>query len=142
MAEQSATPDEMKCKYRYEVAGEVLRQNGSNADIQQRVMQESPDSRSNPTRAQWYRRSWDKCDHCRGNQQTQLQKRLSSIDKDAVSRAIFEAAQKERDDEVVVVDDLHTAVPIRVSKETFDLCIHVWKAVNNDHLVQLLILSL
>ena len=45
----------------------------------------------------------------------------------------------------VVVDDLHTAVPIRVSrvsKETFDLCIHVWKAVNNDHLVQLLILSL
>ena len=42
---------EMKYRYRYEIAEEVLRQNGSNADIQRRVMQEFPDSRSNPTRA-------------------------------------------------------------------------------------------
>ena len=69
----------------------------------------------------------------------QLRERLGSIDKDVVSRAVFEAAQKKRDDEAVVVDDLHSAVPIRVSKEAFDLCIRAWKAVNNDHLVQLLI---
>ena len=50
----------MKYKYRYEVAEEVLRQNGSNADIQRRVMQEFRDSRPNPTRAQWYRRSLEK----------------------------------------------------------------------------------
>ncbi len=49
----------MKYKYRYEVAEEVLRQSGSNADIQRRVMQEFPNSRLNPTRAQWYRRSWN-----------------------------------------------------------------------------------
>ena len=42
----------MKDTYRYAVAEEVLRQNGSNADIQRSVMQEFPDSRSNPTRAQ------------------------------------------------------------------------------------------
>ena len=32
----------MKYRYRYEVAEEVLRQNGSNADIQRRVMREFP----------------------------------------------------------------------------------------------------
>ena len=62
----------MKYKYRYEVAEEVLRQNGSNADIQRRVMQEFRDSRPNPTRAQWYRRSLEKYGHCRGNQQARL----------------------------------------------------------------------
>ena len=62
----------MKYKYHYEVAEEVLRQNGSNADIQRHVMQEFPDLRSNPTRAQWYRRSWEKYGHCRGNQQARL----------------------------------------------------------------------
>ena len=62
----------MKYKYRYEVAEEVLRQNGSNAEIQRRVMLEFPDSRPNPTRAQWYRRSWEKYGHCRGNQQARL----------------------------------------------------------------------
>ena len=50
----------MKYKYRYEVAEEVLSQNGSNADIQRRVMLEFPDSRPNRTRAQWYRRSWER----------------------------------------------------------------------------------
>ena len=56
----------MNYKYRYEVAEEVLRQNGSNADIQLRVMGAFPDSRLNPTRASWYRRSWNKYGHCRG----------------------------------------------------------------------------
>ena len=62
----------MKYKYRYEVAEEVLRQNGSNAEIQRRVMLEFPDSQPNPTRAQWYRRSWGQYGHCRGNQQARL----------------------------------------------------------------------
>ena len=56
----------MKYKYRYEVAEEVLRQNGTNEEIQQRVMKEFPDSRSNRNRASWYRRSWNQYHHCRG----------------------------------------------------------------------------
>ena len=72
---------------------------------------------------------------------TQLQKRLGSIDKDVVSSAVFKAAQKERNDDAVAIDDLHPAVPIMVSKEAFDLLIHRWKAVNDDHRVQLLIQS-
>ena len=62
----------MQHRYRSEVGEEVLRQNGSNADIQRRVMQEFPDSRSNPTRAQWDRRSWETYHHGRGNQQARL----------------------------------------------------------------------
>ena len=72
----------------------------------------------------------------------QLQERLGSIDKEVVSRAVFEAAQKERGDGAVAIDDLHTAVPIWVSKKAFDLLIRSWKAVNDDHRVQLLIQSL
>ena len=72
----------------------------------------------------------------------QLQERLGSIDKEVVSKAVFEAAQKERGDDPVAIDDLHTAVPIWVSKKAFDLLIRSWKAVNDDHRVQLLIQSL
>lgn len=54
-------------KYRYQVAEEVLRDNGSDAEVQRRIMQEFPNSRENPTRAQWYRRSFEKYNHCRGN---------------------------------------------------------------------------
>jgi hypothetical protein len=55
-------------KYRYQVAEEVLRHDGSNADIQRRVMAEFPDSAENPTRAQFYRRSFLKYGHCRGRE--------------------------------------------------------------------------
>ena len=56
----------MSYKYRYEVAEEVLHQNGSNAEIQRRVMEAFPDSRSNLNRPSWYRRSWNQYGHCRG----------------------------------------------------------------------------
>ena len=56
----------MAYKFRYEVAEEVLRHNGSNEEIQRRVMAEFPKSKVNPTRAQWYRNSWNKFGHCRG----------------------------------------------------------------------------
>lgn len=56
-----------KYKYRYQVAEEVLHQNGSDEDIQRRIMDEFPSSRENPTRAQWYRRSFERHGHCRGN---------------------------------------------------------------------------
>ena len=55
-----------KYKHRYEVAEEVLRRNGSNDDIQRRVLEEFPESRENPGRAQWYRNSWKNFHHCRG----------------------------------------------------------------------------
>ena len=54
-------------KYRYQVAEEVLHQNGTNEDIQRRIMEEFPASRENPTRAQWYRHSFERHGHCRGN---------------------------------------------------------------------------
>jgi hypothetical protein len=53
-----------KYKYRYEVAEEVLCHNGSNAEIQKRVMEEFPTSRENPTRAQWYRSMFKKYGRC------------------------------------------------------------------------------
>ena len=55
----------MKYKYRYVVAEEVLRQGGSNAEIQRRVMREFPDSALNLGRAAKYRRSWERYGHCR-----------------------------------------------------------------------------
>jgi hypothetical protein len=53
-------------KFRYEVAEEVLRKNGTDADIQRRVMEEFPDSKTNLTRGRFYRRSWELFGHCRG----------------------------------------------------------------------------
>jgi hypothetical protein len=53
-------------KYRYQVAEEVLANNGTNEEIQRRILQEFPHSRENPTRAQWYRTSFEKFGHCRG----------------------------------------------------------------------------
>ncbi len=54
-------------QYRYQVAEEILRAGGSDEEIQQRIMAEFPESKENPTRAQWYRRSWVKYGHCRGS---------------------------------------------------------------------------
>lgn len=54
-------------EYRYQVAEEVLGHKGSDDEIQRRIMEEFPNSRKNPTRAQWYRRSFEKHGHCRGN---------------------------------------------------------------------------
>lgn len=72
----------------------------------------------------------------------QLKDRLGSIDKEVVSNAVFEAAEKERHDEGFTIDDLQAAIPIYVSKEAFDLLISNWEAVSDDHRVQLLIQSL
>lgn len=54
-------------QYRYQLAEEILRAGGDDSDIQQRIMEEFPTSRANPTRAKWYRRSWVKYGHCRGD---------------------------------------------------------------------------
>lgn len=51
-------------KYRYQVAEEVLRRGGSNAEIQARVMEVFRDSAENPGRAQWYRRMFEKYKRC------------------------------------------------------------------------------
>ena len=56
----------MPYQYRYEVAEEILKNGGSNEEIQQRVLAEFPDSMDNSSRAQWYRRSWENFGHCRG----------------------------------------------------------------------------
>ena len=72
----------------------------------------------------------------------QLKDRLGSIDKEIVSKAVFEAAEKERQDEGFTIDDLQSAIPIYVSKEAFDLLIRNWEAVSDDHRIQLLIQSL
>jgi hypothetical protein len=58
--------DNMPYQYRYEVAEEILRNGGNNEEIQRRVLEEFPDSKENYSRAQWYRRSWEKFGHCRG----------------------------------------------------------------------------
>src|SRR5437867_4291892 len=59
-------PDMVNCRYRYEIAEEVLRNGGSDEEIQQRIMEAFPDSRENSSRATWYRNSWVKYGHCRG----------------------------------------------------------------------------
>jgi hypothetical protein len=56
-----------KYRRRYELAEEILARGGTDEEIQRRIMQEFPDSRENPTRPQWYRRSWNKHGHCRGD---------------------------------------------------------------------------
>lgn len=71
-----------------------------------------------------------------------LKDRLGSIDKEIVSKAVFEADEKERHDEGFTIDDLQSAIPIYVSKEDFDLLINNWEAVSDDHRIQLLIQSL
>jgi hypothetical protein len=54
-------------RHRYELAEKILRRGGSNEEIQRRIMEEFPNSQENPTRAQWYRRSFEKYGHCRGD---------------------------------------------------------------------------
>lgn len=72
----------------------------------------------------------------------QLKERLGSIEKDVVSKAVFDAAEKDREDDAFTVDDLHSAVPIQVSTAAFDLLLNHWEAVSDDHRVQLLLQSL
>ncbi len=54
-------------KCRYQLAEEILRDKGTDSEIQQRIMEEVPASKENPTRAKWYRRSWENYGHCRGD---------------------------------------------------------------------------
>ena len=71
-----------------------------------------------------------------------LERRLGSIDKESVSQAVFQAARKHRTDDRVAIDDLHAAVPIRMTNEAFELLSTHWEAVNDEHRVQLLLKSL
>lgn len=72
----------------------------------------------------------------------QLEARLGSIDRDVISKAVIEAAEKDIDDDKFTIEDLHSAVPIPVSVEAFDLLISHWDAVSDDHRMQLLLKSL
>lgn len=72
----------------------------------------------------------------------QLKRRLGSIEKDVVSQAVFEAAEKDRLDDDFSIEDLHAAVPIQVSKGAFDLLVTHWEAVSDEHRMQLLLKSL
>ena len=72
----------------------------------------------------------------------QLNKRLGSINKDVVSQAVFEAARRGQKSDTSFADNLHKAVPIRITKEAFNLLLSQWEAVSDDHRVQLLIDSL
>ena len=72
----------------------------------------------------------------------QLEARLGSIDKDVVSKAVMEAAEKDFDNDEFTIEDLHAAVPIPVSTEAFDLLMSHWEAVSDDHRMQLLLKSL
>ena len=72
----------------------------------------------------------------------QLKERLGSIEKEAVSKAVFEATQKFRKDDEFSIDDQYLAVPIHVSKDAFALLLNHWEGVSDDHRIQLLIRSL
>ncbi|KIT16371.1 hypothetical protein [Jannaschia aquimarina] len=72
----------------------------------------------------------------------QLKQRLGSIDKESVSNAVFEAAEKYHDDDTFTIDDLHSAVPIAISNDAFELLLNHWEAVSDDHRIQLLLKSL
>lgn len=72
----------------------------------------------------------------------QLELRLGSIEKEVVSNAVFEASEKDRDDDKFKIDDLHSAIPIKVSNAAFELLMTRWEAVNDDHRIQLLLKSL
>jgi hypothetical protein len=54
-------------KHRYELAEEILQRGGTNEEIQHRIMEAFPNSKENITRAQWYRRSFQRYGHCRGD---------------------------------------------------------------------------
>ena len=71
-----------------------------------------------------------------------LKQRIGSIEKDAVSKAVFEAAENETDGEEFTIEDLHSAVPIQVTKDAFDLLVSHWDAVSDDHRIQLLLKAL
>lgn len=72
----------------------------------------------------------------------QLKKRLGSIDKEVISDAVFEAAEKDNEDSSFTFDDLHAAVPIMLSNEAYDLLLSNWEAVSDDHRMQLLLKAL
>lgn len=72
----------------------------------------------------------------------QLKKRLGSIDKEVVSKAVFEAAENDHEEDGFTIDDVHAAVPIMVSNEAYDLLLSSWEAVSDDHRMQLLLKAL
>jgi hypothetical protein len=58
--------EESKVRFKYQLAEHVLRNHGSNDDIQRGILAAWPDAALNKSRAQWYRRSFEKYGHCRG----------------------------------------------------------------------------
>ena len=72
----------------------------------------------------------------------QLEQRLGSINKEVVSQAVFEAAQRTQRGLVSPVNNMDAAIPIQVTKEAFGLLLDQWEAVSDEHRVQLLLQSL
>lgn len=68
-----------------------------------------------------------------------LSERLGSTEKDVVSNAFIEAVNNHKPDVNSPITNEPLAVPIYVDKEAFDLLLSNWVAVNDDHLIQLLI---
>jgi len=78
-------------RHRYEIAEEIIRRGGRDEDIQQAILAIFPNSKENPTRAAWYRRSFRKYGHCRGevrgsnsnSRSAQFDERVEDYDLDA-----------------------------------------------------------
>lgn len=72
----------------------------------------------------------------------QLHKRLGSLTKEAVSKAVVDAVESRKKEEGSFVTDDPSAVAIQVSNEAFELLEKHWEAVSDEHRVQLLLKSL
>ena len=71
-----------------------------------------------------------------------LERHLGSIDKDTVSNAVTSAAALANKSSTSDNVEGDLAVPIRVSKNAFDVLVEHWDAVSDDHRIQQLIDSL
>ena len=72
----------------------------------------------------------------------QLRRRLGSLDKEAVSRAVVDVITRGRGQEARLVADDQSAVPVEVSNDAFELLENNLEAVSDEHRVQLLLKAL
>lgn len=72
----------------------------------------------------------------------ELEARLGSLGRDAVSTAILDAARREAETSVAVRDEEEPAISIAVSVEAHERLTEVLRGVNDEHRVQLLIKAL
>lgn len=72
----------------------------------------------------------------------QLRRRLGSLNKDTVSRAVIEAIRNGAEATSVLVDGDQSAVSVEVSNEAFEVLERNLEAVSDEHRVQLLLKAL